>query len=192
MFRLTDVSFSYDDKKVLSDFSLSVENGECAALCGPSGCGKTTAAMILARLLKADSGEVTSPERISVVFQEDRLIEGFSVIKNIRLCLYEKDYAFAESLLKEVGLYEQRSKKVRELSGGMKRRVSIVRAVAFGGEGLILDEAFNGIDKDNKVICAAIIKREFIDKGKPVLMISHSAEDINLFDCKKIDMRNGE
>ena len=189
MFKLSNICFSYDQKDILKGFSLVVKDGECVALCGPSGCGKTTAALILCDLLKPTSGNVSAPKRISVVFQEDRLLNDYSVEKNLKITV--KDITFAESLLKEVGLYEYRHKKVRELSGGMKRRLSFVRAVAFCGDGIILDEAFNGMDKENKEICAAIIKREFLDKNRPVLLISHNKEDIDLLKCKTVEMKNG-
>ncbi len=188
MIKLSSVSFSYGEKIILNDFSLEVRDGECVVLKGPSGCGKTTAAMIACGLLKPSSGDILSPERISVVFQEDRFVNNLSLLQNIRLPLSKKDYPIADNLLKRVGLYEDRYKKISELSGGMKRRAAIVRAVAFNGDSLILDEAFNGIDNDNKKICAKIIKEYFLDKNKPVLFITHNDEDGNLFGAKQILM----
>ena len=188
MIKLSSVSFSYGEKIILNDFSLEVRDGECVVLKGPSGCGKTTAAMIVCRLLKPSSGDILSPDKISVVFQEDRFVNNLSLLQNIRLPLSKKDYPIADNLLKRVGLYEDRYKKISELSGGMKRRAAIVRAVAFNGDSLILDEAFNGIDNENKKICADIIKEYFLDKNKPVLFITHNDEDGNLFGAKQILM----
>lgn len=186
MFELSSVYFSYGEKAILKDFSLTVNDGECVALSGPSGCGKTTAAMILCGILKAQSGTVKAPDRIAVVFQDDRLIDNLSVSKNIYLAVGKEKYPFAKELLKKTGLYDDRHKKISELSGGMKRRAAIVRAVAFGGEGIILDEAFNGIDPENKRICAEIIKEAY--KDKPVLIISHVSEDAGLLGAKQIIM----
>ena len=70
----------------------------------------------------------------------------------------------------------------------MKRRVALVRAIAYSGDALILDEPFNGLDKDNKQIAANIIKREFINKNKPVLLITHIKEDADLLDAKIISI----
>ena len=70
----------------------------------------------------------------------------------------------------------------------MKRRVALARAIAYGGDALILDEAFNGLDAENKKIAANIIKREFLDKNKSVLLITHIKEDGELLNAKIINM----
>lgn len=188
MFKLSSVSFAYGKTDVLKDFSLIVENGQCVVLKGASGCGKTTAAMLLCGIYKPQKGEVTAPKNIAVVFQEDRFIENLSLKKNIRLSIGKENYDLADSLLKRVGLYNDKDKKISELSGGMKRRAAIVRAVAFGGDGIILDEAFNGIDKENKLICADIIKEYYINKNKPVLIITHIDEDAALFNADTVSL----
>lgn len=184
MIKLDNVSFSYGENQILKDFSLTIQNGECLCLSGASGCGKTTVARLILGLEKSSSGKISVPEKISCVFQEDRLIENSSVWTNIKMVLTSSQYAFADSLLKETNLYSIKKKTVRELSGGMKRRIAIIRAIAYGGDALILDEAFNGIDSENKIIFANIIKREFIDKKKPVLMVTHIEEDAKLLNAK--------
>ncbi len=185
MIALKTVSFSYGERKILTDLDLEVKDGECVCLKGPSGCGKTTALRLLLGLLTPDSGEISGCDSPSVVFQEDRLLNGFSLKTNILLPpLTSEQQANAVRLLNEAGLGDALNKKVRNLSGGMKRRAAIVRAVAFGGDVLILDEPFNGIDRDNKRIMAAMIKREFLEKGKPVLMVSHLDEDAELLNAK--------
>lgn len=188
MIELKNVSFSYDELLVLKDFNLTVNKGECVQLYGISGSGKTTVLRLILGLESADTGNVIVPQVISVVFQEDRLLENIDVQKNIRLVLSKEQYDFADDLLKEFGLYNIRKKKISTLSGGMKRRVALVRAIAYGGDALILDEPFNGLDKDNKQIAANIIKREFIDKNKPVLLITHIKEDAELLNANIINI----
>ncbi len=188
MISLKNVNFSYDELPILNDFSLTVNNGECVQLSGASGCGKTTVARIILGLEKTNSGNVIAPQKISAVFQEDRLLVNLDVLKNIRLVLSKEQYSFADKLLKEFGLYDVRKKRVSALSGGMKRRVALVRAIAYGGDALILDEAFNGLDADNKKIAANIIKREFTDKNKPVLLITHVKEDAELLTARVVNI----
>ncbi len=188
MIELKNVSFSYGEQQVLNNFNLTVNSGECVQLYGISGSGKTTVSRLILGLENADSGNIIVPQKISVVFQEDRLLENIDVQKNIRLVLQKKQYSFADSLLKEFGLNDVRKKKISTLSGGMKRRVALVRAIAYGGDALILDEPFNGLDANNKNIAANIIKREFIDKNKPVLLITHVKEDAELLNAKAVNI----
>ena len=185
MIELKNVSFSYGDRPILDNFSLTVKDGQCVCLKGPSGCGKTTVLRLVLGLLTPDSGTVSGAEKPSVVFQEDRLLNGFSLKTNILLPpLTESQRIKAIGLLKEAGLSDSLGKKARALSGGMKRRAAIVRAVAFQGDILILDEPFNGIDPENKLKMAEMIRREFLDKGKPVLMVSHIDSDAEFLNAE--------
>lgn len=188
MIELKNVSFSYDKIKLLDNFNLTVNRGECVQLYGASGTGKTTVARLILGLETADSGSIIVPQKISAVFQEDRLLENIDVQKNIRLVLSKEQFAFADKLLKECGLYDVRKKRISQLSGGMKRRVALVRAVAYSGDILVLDEPFNGLDLNNKIIFSNIIKREFLSKNKAVLLISHIKEDAELLNAKKIEI----
>lgn len=187
MLQLKNVSFTYQDRLVLDNFSLEVKNGECVCLRGDSGCGKTTVARLLLGLEKAIEGTVSAPQKISCVFQEDRLLNHLTLKKNIFLVITKERQEFALKLAEELGLKDSLALKPTELSGGMKRRVAIIRAIAFSGDALILDEAFNGLDTQNKIKIANIIKQEFILKDKPVLMITHIEEDANLLDAKTIN-----
>lgn len=188
MLKLCNVSFSYGEKAVLKNFSLSVKGGECIALSGASGIGKTTVARLLLGLEKPQSGAVAAPDRISCVFQEDRLISSLNVKKNIQLVLRGKDDGLVDDLLSRFGLSGDAKSRIDSLSGGMKRRVAIIRAIAYAGDALILDEAFNGLDTQNKKIAAEIIKHEFLDKNKPVLMISHIKEDMEMLNARVIEI----
>lgn len=189
MTELKNIDFSYGEKQIINNFSLKVTANECVCLCGESGCGKTTVLKIIAGLLKPQSGSITNLKNVSYVFQEDRLIPHLSVLQNVTLFLHKDKKAVAKELINEAGLIDFINKKPDELSGGMKRRLSIVRAVAFGGNALLLDEPFNGLDTANKVLMANIINREFTEKGKPVIMVSHVDEDIEILNAKKIFLK---
>lgn len=188
MISLNNISFSYGTDIILSDFNLEVKNGECVQLLGASGSGKTTVARLILGLEKANCGNILVPQKMSVVFQEDRLIESLDVQKNLRLVLNKNQYSFANALLKEFGLFDIRKKRVSKLSGGMKRRIALIRAIAFCGDALILDEPFNGLDFENKKLAATVINREFILKNKPVLLITHVGEDADLLNAKTVSI----
>lgn len=188
MIELKNVSFSYGDLQILKNFSLAVYDGECVSLKSPSGGGKTTVFRLIAGLETAAEGEILAPEKLSFVFQEDRLITWMTLKHNVTMPLQNAQHFKAIELLKEVGLGEFLNTPVSKLSGGMKRRAAIVRAVAFGGDALLLDEPFNGIDSDNKQIVARIIKREFLSQNKPVLISTHVEEDAELLSAKTVEL----
>lgn len=181
MIKFSNVYFSYGDKPVIENLSFTLENGKNLLITGPSGCGKTTIARLILGLDKPDSGTLTADKKISAVFQEDRLIEKLNVYKNICLPLNKEKTEFANKLISEFGLEDIRFEAIKSLSGGMKRRVSIIRALAFGGDALVLDEPFNGIDKENAMLISKIINREYTEKGKSVVIISHNISDAEVF-----------
>ena len=129
---------------VLRDVSLTVRQGETVCLMGPSGLGKTTLLRCVAGLERPESGSITGvPERLGYVFQEDRLCGVFSAVANVRLAT-GRALPEAEILrhLEELGLAGSARRPVSQLSGGMRRRVAIARAVCAGPRLLLLDEAF--------------------------------------------------
>ncbi len=188
MIELKNVSFSYGEEQVLRDFSLSVEGGSCVCLFGPSGCGKTTVLRLMMGLGQPDEGSVSAPKRLSCVFQEDRLLSHLNVLDNVTLPLAKERYAFAEEVLEKVGLGEYKRARIASLSGGMRRRVALARAIAFGGDALLLDEPFNGVDIENKKLLAQLIQSEFTAKGKPVVLVSHILQDAQLLNAEIIKM----
>ena len=138
---------SFDGKAVLEDVSLTLEPGAAVCLMAPSGRGKTTLLRCIAGLEKPDGGQIIGrPERIGYVFQEDRLCDGFSAVDNIRLvtgrAVSEGDIRLH---LAELGLAGSLDQPVRELSGGMRRRVAIGRAVCYGGGLLLRDAPVKGL-----------------------------------------------
>lgn len=168
---------SFDGKVVLDHVSLTLESGGTACLMAPSGRGKTTLLRCIAGLEAPDSGQITDlPERIAYVFQEDRLCDGFSAVDNIRLVTGK---ALGESEirrhLEELGLAGSLDQPVRELSGGMRRRVVISRAVCFGADLLLLDEPFKGLDDEARQQTADYILRH--RGAAAILCVTHDRED---------------
>lgn len=168
---------SFDGKMVLDHVSLTLESGGTACLMAPSGRGKTTLLRCIAGLEAPDSGQITDlPERIAYVFQEDRLCDGFSAVDNIRLVTGK---ALGEGEirrhLEELGLAGSLDQPVRELSGGMRRRVVISRAVCFGADLLLLDEPFKGLDDEARQQTADYILRH--RGAAAILCVTHDRED---------------
>lgn len=168
---------SFDGKMILDHVSLTLESGGTACLMAPSGRGKTTLLRCIAGLETPDSGQITDlPERIAYVFQEDRLCDGFSAVDNIRLVTGK---ALGEGEirrhLEELGLAGSLDQPVRELSGGMRRRVVISRAVCFGADLLLLDEPFKGLDDEARQQTADYILRH--RGAAAILCVTHDRED---------------
>lgn len=168
---------SFDGKVVLDHVSLTLESGGTACLMAPSGRGKTTLLRCIAGLEAPDSGQITDlPERIAYVFQEDRLCDGFSAVDNIRLVTGK---ALGEGEirrhLEELGLAGSLDQPVQELSGGMRRRVVISRAVCFGADLLLLDEPFKGLDDEARQQTADYILRH--RGAAAILCVTHDRED---------------
>ncbi|MCI8455229.1 MAG: ATP-binding cassette domain-containing protein [Lachnospiraceae bacterium] len=186
---LRDVSKRFGNETVLSHVTVRLEDGECCCLAAPSGSGKTTFLRLLMRLEKPDEGSLLGLEgkRVSAVFQEDRLLEESSVLSNLRLVtgkLYTaQELAFAAlRLLPEAALL----KKVRECSGGMKRRVALLRALLAPSELLLLDEPFAGLDEENKRRAVCMIQE--YSKGRTVIVAVHSKEEAAHFNARILQL----
>ena len=163
---------------MISDRDFVFPEGKISSVMGPSGAGKTTLLMLIAGLSAPDAGEITGvPERVSFVFQEDRLCEDFSAVANVRLVTGKrmKDEEIREELLR-LGIPEESlSQPVREFSGGMKRRVSIARAILYAPDLMLLDEPFKGLDEDLR----RNVMDELLEKlrGKTVILVTHDPEE---------------
>ena len=177
MIQIKRISKAFEGKKVLSDVSFSVKKGECVALTGASGAGKTTLMRIIAGLEKPDSGEIifTGTPRQTYVFQENRLLNNISVLENILAVAPDKKRALY--LLERLELSEDKNKKAGDLSGGMKRRLAIARALCFSGDIYYLDEPLRELDSELADKTAALIKEEI--KGKTALLITHDENYLN-------------
>ncbi len=163
----------YGKRLVLDQFTYTFQNGKVTAILGPSGCGKTTLLTIAAGLEK-DDGHVyhMPPTAPGIIFQENRLIPTLTVQENI---LFANRGANAKLILKALALSEEADRYPEELSGGMQRRVSIGRAMAFCGGIGIFDEPFSGLDEETKALCAQALFSAY--KEKTVLFVTHDPEE---------------
>lgn len=145
MTELIDITCGYGGVPVLKDFTCKIPLNGVTLLTGASGSGKSTVIKLLAGVIAPMEGEVRGllDKRLSVVFQEDRLLPWFSVRKNVALVNASGD---VDRWLCAVELSEYADKKASELSGGQQRRVALARALSFGGDLLLMDEPFTGLD----------------------------------------------
>lgn len=187
--RIEKITKSYGKQKVLENISFNINESERICIYGKSGIGKTTLLRIIAGLEKADSGEITFAGKVSMVFQEDRLLENTDVYTNLYCVLGSRfDKAEADMHLKEVGLEGAGNKLVSELSGGMKRRVAIVRCMMKSSEIILLDEPFKGLDtilKDN--IIRYVVK--YLN-GRAVIMVTHDISEAEKIQAEIIEIKN--
>lgn len=177
--RIEGISKAYQDKVVLRNFSAVFPAGAVTGMMAPSGRGKTTLLRILMGLEKADSGRIEGLAglRISAVFQEDRLCQNLNPVANIRLVNPARSVQEVEKALTGVGLGGCLTQPVRELSGGMRRRVAILRALFAEYELLLLDEPFKGLDAETKKLVMADTCRRF--QGRTVLLVTHDASELD-------------
>jgi ATPase subunit of ABC transporter with duplicated ATPase domains len=145
---LVKLNFAFDTLPVLEDFSLELPPAGLVCLAGPSGCGKTSLLFVLAGLRRPSSGLIHGLElqRISLLFQEDRLLPWLTAAENVALVLPSGRAEEARPWLEMVELTAEAEQLPRDLSGGMRRRVALARALAYVGDILLLDEPTNGLD----------------------------------------------
>ena len=186
---IKNISKTYGDKHVLNHVSNEFPVGETTVIMGASGCGKTTLLRILLGLEMPDNGEVIGmPERVSVLFQEDRLCMDVSAYENIALVLERKVTRAQKEAQKhiiqqeaaQVGITEEDLKQnVMELSGGMRRRIALLRALLYDADCVILDEPFKGLDAATKQIVMQYVKEKVA--GRTTFLVTHDAAEADFF-----------
>ena len=197
---IRDLSKSYGGRPVLSGLNMTFTSQSPCCLMSPSGSGKTTLFRILMGLETADSGSIhftddtgrTLPGRpgFSVVFQEDRLCEAFTPLENVRMTAGRS--LPPEQIRKEMALLlpeERLDRPVSTLSGGMKRRTALCRAILTPSSVLLMDEPFTGLD--DAMRRQAI--RYLLDRlaGRLLLLSTHSQEDVSLLGGKCFRLSHG-
>ena len=178
MIECKDVAKSFDDQLVFSHLNMRIEEGERICLMAPSGCGKTTLLRMVLGLESYDSGTLINPHTSSmaVVFQEDRLCDALSAVDNVALvCKPGVSRRALRSMLCEVLPDEVLDKQVAYLSGGQRRRVALVRAVACDASLLVLDEPFSGLDSTTRSEVAQFMLRH--QNNATLLVSTHGEHD---------------
>lgn len=187
--RIKNISKTYGEKQVLSQLSKEFPAGETTVIMGVSGCGKTTLLRILLGLEMPDSGEVIGiPEKTSVLFQEDRLCEDVSAYENIafvqehRRGRAQKDAQRREieREASQIGITaEDLKQNVMELSGGMRRRIALLRALLYEADCVVLDEPFKGLDAATKQSVMKYVKEKTF--GKTTFLVTHEENEADFF-----------
>ena len=191
--QVKDLSMSFYTKEgeleVLKDMNFSLEEREILTLLGPSGCGKSTILNILTNLLKPTEGEVKINGNIGYMFQKDHLLEWRSIIDNITIGLEIQDQKNDESmkrverLLKTYDLWDFRNMYPKELSGGMRQRVALIRTLAVDPDVLLLDEPFSALDYQTRILVSDDVYKIIKNEGKSAIMVTHDiSEAISMSD----------
>lgn len=178
--RLDGVYKAYGNQQVLTGFSADLPTWGRVAVMGPSGAGKTTLARLVMGLERPDAGSILGTEgmRFACVFQEDRLCEGFTASDNVSLVLPRTRWSEVEPALAELGLAgEDLTKPAGELSGGQKRRVALARAILAQADLVVLDEAFKGLDDENRQHAYDFVLRSFAARPRTLLLITHDVAE---------------
>ena len=186
-----NVSKAYGDVEALRSLSLDFPRGQLTSLLGPSGCGKTTLLKIIAGLLQADSGEITvngsavtgpGPDR-AFVFQDFALLPWANVIRNVAFGLElrgapkseREDIARAQ--IANVGLSGFENAFPHELSGGMRQRVGLARALSVDAQVLLMDEPFSAVDEQTRRKFQEDLLSLVQNENKTFIFVTHSIEE---------------
>ncbi|OSB11883.1 ABC transporter ATP-binding protein [Paraclostridium bifermentans] len=175
--------------QVLNDINFSLNEGEILTLLGPSGSGKSTILNILTELLKPTSGEVNITGNIGYMFQKDHLLEWRTIMDNILIGLEiqkkktPEAISRIERLLKTYGLWDFRNMYPKELSGGMRQRVALIRTLAVNPDILLLDEPFSALDYQTRILVSDDVYKIIRNEGKSAILVTHDiSEAISMSD----------
>ncbi len=193
------VDFKYQslqgEVNAITDLSFKIEENQFVSIVGPSGCGKTTVLSLISGLLKPTKGEILfngksdSLVEFGYMLQKDCLFSWRTILKNALLglevegALTKENISYVESLLKKYGLYEFRDRYPRELSGGMRQRVALIRTLATRPKLLLLDEPTSALDYQTRLNVCDDMYRIIKEEGITAILVTHDiSEAISLSD----------
>ncbi|MGX9756874.1 ABC transporter ATP-binding protein [Clostridioides difficile] len=169
--------------EVLKDVNFNLKEGEILTLLGPSGSGKSTILNILTNLLKPTSGDVKITGNIGYMFQKDNLLEWRNIMDNITIGLEiqgkkdKKSLDRVEELLKTYGLWDFRNMYPKELSGGMRQRVALIRTLSVNPDVLLLDEPFSALDYQTRLLVCDDVYSIIKNENKSTILVTHDIGD---------------
>ncbi|HDR8182897.1 TPA: ABC transporter ATP-binding protein [Bacillus thuringiensis] len=182
-----NVSFHYDEKLIINELNASIQDKEFVSIIGPSGCGKSTLFRLITGLEEASTGRIelteTKSHPVGYMPQKDMLLPWRTIIENAALPLecqgvQKKEAQIkAKELLHKFGLQGYETKYPKDLSGGMRQRVSFIRTLLTGGEILLLDEPFSALDALTKASLQEWLFEQWKEWEKTILFITHDVEE---------------
>lgn len=195
LLEIKDVGLIYQTSEsetvALQNISFDVQNGEFISIVGPSGCGKTTVLSLIAGLIKPTSGkillagkEITKPGGdVGYMLQHDQLFEWRNIISNVTLGLEiqkrktPEAIAYTEALLDKYGLKDFKKHFPKQLSGGMRQRVALIRTLAFRPKLLLLDEPFSALDFQTRLNVHEDISSIISRENKTAILVTHDISE---------------
>jgi putative hydroxymethylpyrimidine transport system ATP-binding protein len=182
-----NVSFHYDEKPIIDELNASIQDKEFVSIIGPSGCGKSTLFRLITGLEEASTGQIelteTKSHSVGYMPQKDMLLPWRTIIENAALPLEcqgvqkKEAQVKAKELLHKFGLQGYEKKYPKDLSGGMRQRVSFIRTLLTGGEILLLDEPFSALDALTKASLQEWLFEQWKEWEKTILFITHDVEE---------------
>lgn len=186
---VSNLSKSFDKLLVIDNWNLQIKDGERIVLVGPSGCGKTTFFRIISGLEMYNTGKVDIfVEKIGYVFQEPRLLPWRNVFDNLKLI--REDEKKINEIINMMGLSSFKSILPSKLSGGMKQRVNLARALLVEPQLLIMDEPFSSLDLKIKLSIMKDIKKLWLKDRFSMLMVTHDIKEAIFLADKIIILSN--
>ena len=181
---IKDLSKSYEGRQIFKDFSLTLESKKVNSIIGASGGGKSTLLNIIAGLLEKDSGRIlgVNEEDISYIFQEDRLLKWLTVRENIEIFIYNYySRKEAEKVIDKIftilNIKDTLNEYPSKLSGGMRQRVNIARALLKPSKVILMDEPFKSLDYKTKYLIIKELKVIFEKEDRLVLFVTHDVDE---------------
>jgi len=162
----------------LKNVNFTINSGETVVICGPSGCGKTTLLNIIAGIEKASSGKLEIYfDKLAYVFQDDRLIPWKTSLQNILFVMKFPDLSKAVKIIEAVGLKGFENVKPSKLSGGMRKRLNLARALVVEPQLVLMDEPFSSVDLKTKISLINTLKKLLGRKIESALIVTHDPEE---------------
>lgn len=205
---IDNISMNYhtltEETTALKNITFSVKNNDFISIVGPSGCGKSTILNIIAGLLIPSNGNVYLDEnpikgynnKISYMFQKDQLFDWLTVWKNVLLGLKvqkklnKANILNAENLLKRYDLWDFKNMYPKQLSGGMRQRVALIRTLAINPELLLLDEPFSALDYQTRLNISNEVFKIIKSENKTAIMVTHDISEAISLSSKIIILSN--
>lgn len=201
LIQIQNLNILQNDISLFNNFNFEIYQNQIIGIFAPTGTGKTTLLNLIADIeLSKDfqiSGKIIRKSNflISYVFQEPRLLESISVLKNVMLPLknkieIDKAQSKVHEILKELDLIDKINTECSKLSGGEKQRVSLARALIYPCDILLMDEPFTSQDKEKKEKLITKIKEILTDSKKTCVIVSHNEDELKKMNSKIIDYSN--